>query len=281
MVSDETFTPEFYNKLKTFKPMLKLRLAAGANGGRKSNAKGSSVEFSDFREYIPGDDIRRIDWNAYARFDRLFVKLFMEEKEGIFQIYLVASASMNFGTPSKAVHAKRLAAALSYCILDSSDRVILNVLKNDHVEAFPSTAGKQGFSRITDTLSSVRFEGANDLSLSITRKDLKTRGMSVIISDLYTHDLEDVLKYLTFKKQEIMVLHVLSPEEISPEIHDTLNLIDSESSSELKVTAANSLYRDYKRTYESHIRSLKAVCKKYGARYVMTPTDSDFTRICS
>lgn len=279
MVTDETFTPEFYEKLKMFRMQLKLKLAAGANGGRKSNAKGSSVEFSDFREYIPGDDIRRIDWNAYARFDRLFVKLFMEEKEGIFRIFLDASKSMDFGTPSKAIHAKRLAAALSYCILDNSDRVILNVLRGNKAEKHPGTAGKQGFSKLIDTLSSVSFEGENDLTASIKSNDIKERGMSIIISDFYTDTLEDTLKYLTYKKQEIIVLHVLSPEEVNPEIIETNNLIDSETKGEMKVTGTSNILKDYKKTYDNHIKQLQAVCKKYSARYIQSITDSDFTRI--
>ncbi len=279
MVTDETFTPEFYEKLKMFRMQLKLKLAAGANGGRKSNAKGSSVEFSDFREYIPGDDIRRIDWNAYARFDRLFVKLFMEEKEGIFRIFLDASKSMDFGTPSKAVHAKRLAAALSYCILDSSDRVILNVLRNNKTENHPGTAGKQGFSKMVDTLASVSFEGENDLTASVKSMDINGRGMSIIISDLYTDTLEDTLKYLAYKKQEIIVLHVLSPEEITPKIIETNNLIDCETGSEMKVTGSSSIIKDYKKACESHIKQLQAVCKKYSARYIQSLSDSDFTRI--
>ena len=85
---DKIFNSEFYSKLHTLRMSIAMRLAAGMSGGRKSNAKGNSVEFSDFREYQLGDDIRRIDWNAYGRFDKLYIKLFMEEKEGIFQIFL-------------------------------------------------------------------------------------------------------------------------------------------------------------------------------------------------
>lgn len=279
MVTDETFTPEFYEKLKMFRMHLKLRLAAGANGGRKSNAKGSSVEFSDFREYIPGDDIRRIDWNAYARFDRLFVKLFMEEKEGLFRIFLDSSKSMDFGTPNKSVHAKQLAAALSYCILDNSDRVILNVMKDSKLETHPGTAGKQGFSKLIDILSSISFEGSNDFARSIKSKDINGRGMSIIISDLYTDSLEDALKYLTYKKQELIVFHVLSPEELNPEILETVNLIDSESVAAMKVTGSNGLIKEYKQTLDNHVKQLQTVCKKYSAHYIQSFSNTDFTRI--
>ena len=82
---------------------MNARMSYGMSGGRKSSAKGSSVEFSDYREYIPGDDIRRIDWSAYGRLDRLYIKQFMEEKEGVFQIFVDASKSMAFGEPPKTI----------------------------------------------------------------------------------------------------------------------------------------------------------------------------------
>lgn len=203
----------------------------------------------------------------------------MEEKEGLFRIFMDASKSMDFGTPTKAVHSKRLAAALSYCILDNSDRVILNVLKNNKNEVHKGTAGKQGFSRLIDTLSAITFEGENDLTKSIKNQDITGRGMSIIISDLYTDNLEDSLKYLTYKKQEIMVIHVLTKEEMSPEIFETSNLIDSESGASLKVTGSNALLKDYKKAYEEHVTKLQALCKKYSAKYILSLTDSDFTRI--
>ncbi len=279
MVYDDTFNAEFYKSLSLFRINLKMKLAAGANGGRKSNAKGSSVEFSDFREYLPGDDIRRIDWNAYARFDRLFIKLFMEEKEGLFRIYLDGSASMNYGENSKIKLAKQIAAALSYCILDHSDRVILNFLRGNKCETFKGVTGKQGFSRITDNLSSMTPGGENDLLKSICSEDIKLRGMSVVISDFYTDDPEDVLKYLAHKKQEIFLIQVLSKEELSPELTGTFSLVDSETGKNLKVTGSSSLERDYGATKDSFLKKIEGLCKKYGAKYVLASTENSYETI--
>ncbi len=279
MVYDNTFNAEFYKSLSKFRMNLKMRLAAGANGGRKSNAKGSSVEFSDFREYLPGDDIRRIDWNAYARFDRLFIKLFMEEKEGLFRIYLDGSASMNYGENSKEVLAKRIAAALSYCILDHSDRVILNFLKGNKCETFKGVTGKQGFSRITDNLSVMKPEGENDLLKSITSEDIKRRGMSIVISDFYTSDLESVIKYLAHKKQEIFLIQVLSKEELSPELSGTFSLVDSETGKNIKVTGSSSLEKDYSATKDRFLKNIEGLCKKYGAKYILASTENSYESI--
>ena len=279
MVYDDTFNAEFYKSLSLFRMNLKMRLAAGATGGRKSNAKGSSVEFSDFREYLPGDDIRRIDWNAYARFDRLFVKLFMEEKEGLFRIYLDGSASMNYGEKSKTVLAKQIAAALSYCILDHSDRVILNFLKKNKCETFKGVTGKQGFSKITDNLSSMQPEGENDLLKSICSQDIKLRGMSIVISDFYTEHLEDVIKYLAHKKQEIFLIQILSPEELHPELTGTFSLIDSETGRSLKVTGSSSLEKDYASAKDRFLRNIESLCKKYGAKYILANTEDSYETV--
>lgn len=156
---DKIFNSEFYSKLHTLRMSIAMRLAAGMSGGRKSNAKGNSVEFSDFREYQLGDDIRRIDWNAYGRFDKLYIKLFMEEKEGIFQIFLDTSKSMDFGEANKGVCAARIAAALSYVVLENSDRLYLNLMKEGKLETPKSYTGKQAFSKVIDYLEGVKFEG--------------------------------------------------------------------------------------------------------------------------
>ena len=91
------FDGEFFARLHTLRMSNKMKLTSGMSGGRKSSAKGNSVEFSDFREYMLGDDIRKIDWNAYGRMNRLFIKLFQEEKEGLFRIFLDGSKSMDYG----------------------------------------------------------------------------------------------------------------------------------------------------------------------------------------
>jgi uncharacterized protein (DUF58 family) len=107
----------FFRQLNTLKLSLNLRLNQGMSGQRKSSGKGSSVEFSDFREYMLGDDLRRIDWNAYGRFDKLYIKEFMEEKEGIYRIFIDTSKSMDYGEKPKSVMALKLAAAFSYLVI--------------------------------------------------------------------------------------------------------------------------------------------------------------------
>ncbi len=270
---DKIFDSEFYAKLHTLRMSIAMRLASGMSGGRKSNAKGTSVEFSDFREYRLGDDIRRIDWNAYGRFDKLYVKLFMEEKEGIFQLFLDTSKSMDFGAANKGVCALRIAAALSYVVLENSDRLYLNLLKGGKLECPKSYTGKQSFSKVTDYLEEVKFQGAGDLLSGIHLKKFDRRGMSVLISDGYCEEMEEVFRYMKFKNQDIVFIHVLAPEERDPSFEGTVKLIDSETTGEMRMTMSASAIKTYKNSYKNFIRDMELLCKKYSAVYI--PVSSD------
>lgn len=122
------FDEAFMQQLERLQMAIALRLHEGMQGGRRSLAKGASLEFSDFREYEPGDDFRRIDWTAYGRLDKLFVKVFMEEKEAIFNLFVDTSKSMDFGTPTKGKTSLQIVAALSYIIMSRQDRVNIRLL---------------------------------------------------------------------------------------------------------------------------------------------------------
>ncbi len=265
---DKIFDSEFYSKLHTLRMSIAMRLAAGMSGGRKSNAKGNSVEFSDFREYQLGDDIRRIDWNAYGRFDKLYIKLFMEEKEGVFQIFIDTSKSMDFGEANKGICALRMAAALSYVVLENSDRLYLNLMKEGSLECPKSYTGKQSFSKVTDYLENVKFQGTGDLKASIHRKKFDRRGMSVLISDGFSEDLEEVFRYMKFKNQDIVFIHILAPEEKEPSLEGTVNLIDSETTGEMRMTMSATAIKTYQESLKHFIRSTELLCKKYSAVYI-------------
>lgn len=279
MAENSIFNAEFYQKLNTMRLSMKMRLAAGHSGGRKSNAKGNSVEFSDFREYMLGDDIRRIDWNAYGRFDRLFVKLFMEEKEGDFRIFIDGSKSMQFGEASKHVCALRIAGALSYVVLENLDRLYINVLHADRVEPGRSVTGRQAFAKVIAELEQIRFDSDTRILEALSRYPVKNRGVSILISDFFTGDLEEILKYLTFQKQEIICIQVLAREEIEPAFDGTVKLVDSESSADVRLTMSGALMKEYRKNYEAFIRNIDALCKKYSATYIQVAADDSLDSI--
>ncbi|MBR6382368.1 MAG: DUF58 domain-containing protein [Lachnospiraceae bacterium] len=273
---EQIFNSEFYEKLHTLRMSIALNIASGQAGGRKSNSKGNSVEFSDFREYMLGDDIRRIDWNAYARFDRLFVKLFMEEKEGVFQVFLDCSESMKYGEHSKEVCAKRIAGALSYIVLENGDRLYINTLKDNHVVTAGSYSGMQAFIRCIKFIEEAPMGGANDLFKSVKEKEFKNRGLSFLITDGYTDELDETIKYLKYKKQDVVLIHVLSDEELDPRYEGTLNLLDSEFLGELRVSFNASAIKTYKESLIAFLTETENMCKKYGVTYIRVCSSESF-----
>jgi len=274
-VSEELFDGEFYKRLASIKLNVKVRLSQGLSGSRKSTAKGSSLEFSDFRDYLLGDDIRYIDWNAYGRSGKLLVKLFQEEKEGRFHIFVDGSRSMDFGEAKKSVQALRIAAALSYVILANLDRVYLTTGSGKGYVTSKGLTGRQAFEKMIRQLKEAAFTGKNGLEQMVYGTPFGYKGVSVLISDFFLEqDIKPLLAYLSFHKQQIILVQVLSPEEQAPELDGTLNLLDSEDGRNLKVTMDAKVTRAYSRAYEEFTGHLKGLCRKYQASYVFASSDT-------
>ena len=186
----KTFDAEFLQKLERLALQSSNLIQGGTGGNRRSKAKGSSIEFSDFREYTLGDDYRSIDWNAYARFDRLFIKLYMEEREANVTIFLDTSTSMDYGNPNKGVLAKKLAAIFVYIALANYDRVGIVAMNDDVSDQYPYFSGKPGFFRALEFIDNLPFSGGTSLYKSIPNfTPLRGRkGISIILSDFLARD---------------------------------------------------------------------------------------------
>ncbi|MFP4698271.1 MAG: DUF58 domain-containing protein [Eubacteriales bacterium] len=279
-MEEKIFDHDFIKKLSTINFLIKMKLSQGATGGRKSLAKGSSVEFSDYREYIQGDDFRRIDWNAYGRFEKLFIKLFMEEREAVFNIYLDSSRSMDFGKSKKSTMALKITASIAYIVLNNFDKILLHKLKDKDITTLSSINGKVAFKRLLEKLSEMEFNGKTELTSAIKRKDIKARGVSIIISDFFCKEsLIDILKYLGYKKQEIILVQILSDEEVNPDFDNVVNLVDSETEDKLKVSLTPSIIKTYKKTLETFTTDLEKQASKYGANYVKILSDEPLEQV--
>jgi uncharacterized protein (DUF58 family) len=179
------FDSDFLNKLRQLSIAARVVIPGGNSGNRKSRSKGSSVEFSDFREYSAGDDFRRVDWNAFGRFEKLFVKLFMEEREAKISIYLDLSNSMDWGTPHKGIAARRLAAALAYIALCGMDRVSLSCIYGHELKTRDSLRGKQALPNLLNFLDNHLYQGTTLLTRAVRSSNMKgENGISIIISPL-------------------------------------------------------------------------------------------------
>ena len=274
------FDQEFFKKLNTLKMNLPMQLNQGMSGIRKSSAKGSSVEFSDFREYMLGDDIRRIDWNAYGRTDKLYIKQFMEEKEGIFQIFLDTSKSMVFGQVTKARTTLQITAALSYIILNNLDRVYINEMKENSITQGKGVTGTAAFSSILRDLERIQFEGKTTLNRTILSRPVRTGGTSIIISDfLDAQGIDEAMKYLAYKKQAIVLIQILAKEELEADYEGTLNMLDMETGERVKITMSNAAIRTYQQEVQRMQEKLKTLAGKYGAHYVFIQSDEKLLQV--
>ncbi|MCR5148177.1 MAG: DUF58 domain-containing protein [Eubacterium sp.] len=278
-----------------FEKISRLRLAVSKKstsvmqGARKSLAKGSSAEFSDFREYMQGDDIRRIDWNAYGRTERLFVKEYVEERESSISILIDTSASMFYGEPMKNELAEELAAALSYIGLSGNDHVYLYDMKNMD-KPVSLSGGLKAFKRGRAFLENLRFSGNAAIWPAVRRMQRHGSGLTIIISDLMDEglvtdenrqvNLEKIFKYLAYCRQNIVLIHVLDKTEADPEFLGTHNLIDMENEkSRVRVTMDNRTVDEYKKTFKAFTDSLEKTARRYRAVYAKAFTDKKFERI--
>lgn len=265
----QLFDKDFLDKLQRLALKSRFSIDALTAGNRKSRSKGSSVEFTDYREYSHGDDFRRLDWNAYGRFEKLYIKLFMEEREAPVTIILDVSKSMDWGEPNKTVSSRRLAAALAYISLVNYDRVSLMCADERMQKSITDLRGKNTFHRIADLLENVQYSDKSNIKKAIEAYPYKwSRGITILISDLFTEgELDELLKYLTYHKQSVYICHILSPQEINPEINDSVRLIDSETGEYTDITVSKGLLDSYYKTLDSFRSSIERSCRNWGAYY--------------
>src|SRR6266446_6762092 len=153
----------FLAKLEQLELVSRKIFLGRLKGERRSKRKGQSVEFADYRNYVIGDDLRHLDWNLYARLERLFIRLFMEEEDLHFYILIDNSLSMDFGTPSKLHFAKQVAAALGFIGLVNMDRVVVEAFNDRLVQSLPAIRGKRSLWRVLDFLQKLAPAGTSDM----------------------------------------------------------------------------------------------------------------------
>jgi uncharacterized protein (DUF58 family) len=279
-MKEKIFDAEFFKKLENISIKATMSMTEGTAGGRKSKVKGSSVEFSDFREYSPGDDFRRIDWNAYGRFDKLFVKLFMEEREALINIFIDCSKSMDFGEKNKGAMALRISGILTYFALNNLDRVCINKVQGNTLQQAYSYMGKSMFKSALQFMERTEFEGSTILSEAIKKKDLKNRGISIIISDFFTTgSIEEMIKYLAYKKQQIIFVQVLCAEELAPALGGEVRLIDSETGEEVNISITPKLLKTYNSKLKAMSVVIKEGVKKYGGTFMQVSSSHPLEKI--
>jgi len=255
-------------------------------GGRITQRTGSSVEFSDYKEYKPGDDIRFIDWNIYGRLDKMLVKLFFNEENLSSYILLDCSSSMNFGNPSKFDYGRRLAAAISYVAASNNDSVRIFCFSDGLKEFSPKADRGAHILPVFRFLESCSSGGKSDFGSAVSAftKRFKKPGVVFVLSDfMFPHDPENGLndsekglKHLSFCKHDVNLIQVLSSEEVNPTYNGLWSFTDSETEDRRNVFIDDSVLTLYREAMEEHFADLAGLSKRNGMNYLRTVTDVPF-----
>jgi uncharacterized protein (DUF58 family) len=283
-------TPELLRRLEQFQLLARRRAKSSARGERRSRARGQSVEFADHRNYVPGDDFRYLDWNLFGRLDRLFLKLYEEERELPVTIFLDASESMTFGTPRKFDFARQIAAAIGYVALCGFDRV--------SVIAFPDASDRPGEMAVRGALRAVRgrksslqfFQNLNQLSAkgsaalneALRRGALTARsaGLAIVLSDfLDPAGYEPGLTALVGRGFQVSAVQILAPEELNPDTYGDLRLVDSESGAVQEVTFGKFRLNAYRQTVMNYIQRLREYCQARGINFFTSTSDASLDKL--
>jgi uncharacterized protein (DUF58 family) len=270
------FDEAFLRQLERLLLLLKSPVRGGLKGGRRSVKRGQSVEFADFRDYTLGDDLRQLDWNVLARLERLFVKLYVEEEDVTITLLVDASASMAAGRPAKLVFAKRAAAALGYIGLASEDRVVVSALTGRTARRQSALRGSGRVFRLLSNLSSIEATAGETDLVAVARHaaaQLTGRGVVVLLSDLLDPGADRVVRELAATGSELIVLHILSPDELDPALEGDLRLVDAETGDGVDVTVDLAMVDDYKRRLATWQESLADVAAKRRVSYVPLASD--------
>lgn len=270
--SNVLLSPELMAQLERLELVSRKIFRGRLKGERRSTRKGQSVEFADFRNYVPGDDLRFIDWNTYARLDRLFLKMFFEEEDLHFYALIDASPSMDFGTPTKLLYAKQLAAALGFIGLIRSDRVRIETLGQPAGRPAPAFRGRQSARRMVNYLDSIQPDQSGSLAAGVKNFCIRNsgKGIVVLISDLMDKQgYGDALKYLLSQRMDVYVIQILSAEELDPLVKGDLKLVDCEDDDIAEISASGALLKRYQKTLAAFVAGARDFCGRRGMNYLL------------
>ncbi len=279
----------FFSRLETMSLNLKSTLAGYFGGKHLVKTYGQTVEFADFREYQLGDDIRRIDWNLYSRFEKYFLRLFTDERQMQIQIFLDCSASMGKSDPKKGAYAVATAAALGFLAVQSMDKLSINFMRETACEnPFGTIVGKNAFFRAISMFGAYDFDdGEVDLRSCIAScpDTGESNGLSVIISDFFTDsDWKKAVDYLCYKHRQVLLVQVLTPEELDPNYDGRVHLMDAEApvaedDRNMKLRVTRSMLNAYQQAMRDFRQDIRTFCAKRDVGYLTVSTDQPIERV--
>jgi uncharacterized protein (DUF58 family) len=265
----------FLKELDRFNVVLKRRVLSNYQGERQSKVQGSGLVFSDYKDYVPGDDFRKIDWLVYARTDKLYIKKFEEERDLTVHVIVDASASMNYGKKMKKFEfASMIGIGFAYMALRKNEKFNFSTF-SENLNFLKARKGMNQLLEIVSRLEKQKPEGMSQLESSFEeyKKYLHTKGYIVIISD-FLYDLEQIKSVISrFTKHQVVIIQVLDPAERRLDIYGDVLLEDSELGTKLRTFISNRLIKSYRDKLEGHIFAIKDACEKMNVDFISITTD--------
>lgn len=279
---------KFFSRLETLALNLRTDLSGFFGGKHLVKTYGQTVEFADYREYMLGDDIRRIDWNLYSRFEKFFIKLFTDERQMHVQIFLDCSASMGKTNPQKSAYSVGVAAALGFLTVHNMDKLSFKLVRGEVADdPFGMIVGKTSFYRSISQLEDLEFNGESDIFKAVTscHNVGNNDGLTVIVSDfLNESDWKKAVDFLCYKHRQILLVQVLAPEEADPTYTGRVNLIDCESESladfrNMKIRITPSLIKAYAMALADLRAEMTSFCHSRGGEFISVTSDKPIERV--
>lgn len=263
--------------------LVNRRMIRGTQAGkRRSRHGGSSLDFNDYRLYTPGDDLRQLDWPAYARTGKLFLKTFLDEREWHLSLYLDLSKSMAFGSPSKFHLQQQVAAALGFLTLHHVDRLSVYAFRDQLEAKLTNLWGKGKLREFLYFLDGLKPGKTGSLNKALTQHQAlpKRPGLAIILSDFFFEDgYQEALRLVQAARQEVLLVHILAEEELDPHLEGDIRLVDSETKAGRDVSLSPSLLANYRKALRDYQGELSSFARKRGMGYLQVATSQSLEQI--
>lgn len=267
---------DFIEELDRFNLALKKNSTEIQEGEQSSTSTGQGMIFEDHKKYQPGDDIRKIDWKAYARTDDIYVKRFEEEKSLTVHILVDRSSSMDFGDPNKYDYAGKIGLALAYMTSNTNDRFRYSVF-SETVTDISSARRNPNLGEMVDTLNELRKtpESLIERCVNDYSAKIENKSVVVIISDFLT-DVEEIESAVSrLSGSDVVLVNTFAEQELDPDLEGDKILTDPESDSRLRTYISRKTRSNYKENIREHTSQVEEIADKYGAEYILASTSED------
>jgi len=261
---------EFLNQLEYLNLVVRRVLAGERKAEHFSLQKGGSVEFEEHRAYTPGDDLRYLDWNVYARHGELFVKEFAAEEDAHVVLLLDGSRSMDFGEPNRFQFGKKLCAALAYITLAQFDTCSVILIRDRLQYVLRRVRGTRQIYRLLERLDDLSGDAVKPFDRVQSLPSLRSskNSTAVLISDFYDREaLRPFLRNIRAIHLDLYGLHVLTPQEIEPEFRGGTRLVDRETGEGIRLNVDDQTLEQYRTALNEHLQTARSLALRYGGGY--------------